>query len=66
MKRSVSERCGVVNIRYFLMGVLCLASLAYGFSDPWGDNLRPNLHTDYLTQYSGKREREKTLLSFLK
>jgi hypothetical protein len=33
---------------------LSLVSLASGFTDPWGDNLRPKLHTDYLNQFSGK------------
>ena len=66
MKRHISERCGMVTIRYFFLGVLYLASPACGFSDPWGDNLRPKLHTDYLTQYSGKTLKKKTLVSFLK
>lgn len=25
-----------------------------GVTDPWGENLRPKLYTDYLTQHSGK------------
>jgi len=37
-----------------LLASLSLVSLASGFSDPWGDNLRPKLHTDYLSQFSGK------------
>jgi len=48
MKWTNNDRCAA------LVGVLSLVSLACGFSDPWGDNLRPKLHTDYLTQYSGK------------
>ena len=39
-----------------LVASLALVSLASGFSDPWGDNLRPKLHTDYLSQFSGKAE----------
>ena len=23
--------------------------------DPWGENLQPKLHTDYLNEYSGKK-----------
>ena len=25
-----------------------------GISDPWGENQRPKLYTDYLTQHSGR------------
>ena len=25
-----------------------------GVTDPWGENQRPKLYTDYLTQHSGK------------
>lgn len=25
-----------------------------GVSDPWGENQRPKLYTDYLTQHSGR------------
>ena len=25
-----------------------------GITDPWGENQRPKLYTDYLTQHSGK------------
>ena len=26
-----------------------------GVTDPWGENQRPKLYTDYLTQHSGKK-----------
>jgi hypothetical protein len=52
MKWTRCNKAG--NAHIVQLGVLCLVSLAHGFTDSWGDNLRPKLHTDYLTQYSGK------------
>ena len=32
-------------------------------SNPWGENQRERMHTDYLTQYTGKKSLEKIIFS---
>ena len=41
--------CVIVNLLLLLTTPSSVAS-----HDPWGENLQPKLHTDYLNRYSGK------------
>ena len=38
----------------FIFSVLTLLCQTHQITDPWGENLRPKLSTDYLSSYSGK------------
>ena len=54
--------CAILNISLRLLLLLMLTSTSLVAShDPWGENLQPKLHTDYLNEYSGK----KTPLTYL-
>ena len=42
--------CGLV-----LLSILTPNTLVASH-DPWGENLQPKLHTDYLNEYAGKKQ----------
>ena len=48
----ITKSCLVVN---FILILMLLSSVAS--HDPWGENLQPKLHTDYLNEYSGRRNK---------
>ena len=48
-KRIIMKLCFVVILLIF-----CSPSSSNASHDPWGENLQPKLHTDYLNEYSGK------------
>ena len=50
-KRIMMKLCYVVIILLFCSPLSSTAS-----HDPWGENLQPKLHTDYLNEYSGKKD----------
>ena len=50
-KRIIMKMCFVVILLIF-----CLPYSSYASHDPWGENLQPKLHTDYLNEYSGKKK----------
>ena len=48
-KRIMMQLCFVVIIL-----IVCSPYPSTASHDPWGENLQPKLHTDYLNEYSGK------------
>ena len=50
-KRIIMKFCFVVILLIF-----CSPYSSYASHDPWGENLQPKLHTDYLNEYSGKKK----------
>ena len=44
----------LANFVAALAAVTVGAVTARGSHDPWGENVQPNLHTDYLHQFSGR------------
>ena len=51
-KRIMMQLCFVVIIL-----IVCSPYPSTASHDPWGENLQPKLHTDYLNEYSGKNEK---------
>ena len=51
-KRIIMKLCFIVILLIF-----CSPSASNASHDPWGENLQPKLHTDYLNEYSGKKKK---------
>lgn len=56
-KMSIKRTCWRLDMlkMYLLMNLILLLTPTSSVAshDPWGENLQPKLHTDYLNQYSG-------------
>ena len=62
VRHGTKRTCKSAILNVGLLLLLMLTSTSFVAShDPWGENLQPKLHTDYLNEYSGK----KTSLTYL-
>ena len=49
-------KSSVVKLYLVMIALLVLTTnISSASHDPWGENLQPKLHTDYLNEYSGKK-----------
>ena len=49
-------KSSVVKLYQVMIALLVLTTnISSASHDPWGENLQPKLHTDYLNEYSGKK-----------
>ena len=57
--RAIKRTCWRLDTlkMYLLMNLILLLTPTSSVAshDPWGENLQPKLHTDYLNEYSGKK-----------
>ena len=56
--KITNRTCKTAILKMYLVTVLIVVLMplsSIASHDPWGENLQPKLHTDYLNEYSGKK-----------
>lgn len=64
-RRAIKRTWRLTMLKIYLVVNLILIlkpTSSVGSHDPWGENLQPKLHTDYLNEYSGKTNIIKSML----
>lgn len=54
-RRAIKRTCRLAMLKMYLVANLILMltpTYSVASHDPWGENLQPKLHTDYLNEYS--------------